>query len=224
MTNDDLKGYFIKEVQAASRSRFAVAVFADMVRAMAISLEAPLVSGERRAELEEEYAQIKGRYTEDEFVHFPVAFALVSMALEKHREDFLGHALESLGASNTRNGQFLTPVTVAQLMSRMICSKPADYAPGQIVKISDDCCGTSVLLIAGAEELVRSGVRQADVLVVAGDIDGRACDCSYIQLSLLGYASVVRHEDALASKRYSPDRYTPGWYLHNMPMRGVRAA
>ncbi len=220
--NDDLKKLFIKEVTAAARSRFAVDVFADMVRAMAICLESPLVIGERHAELEKEYAQIKGRY-EDEFVHFPIALALVQMALEKSREDFLGHALEELGAANTRNGQFLTPVCVSRMMA-MVNLAGFEHTPGEVVKLADPACGSSVLLIEGAERLIAQGARQGDIVLVAGDVDGRACDISYVQLSLLGYAACVQHMDALAQKRYSPDRYTPGWYLHGMPMRGVQAA
>ena len=223
MANDDLKKAFIREVTAAARSRFAVNVFADMVRAMAICLESPLVTGARHAELEKEYFQIKGRYSEDEFAHFPVALALVQMALEKSREDFLGHALEELGAANTRNGQFLTPVCVSRLMA-MVNLAGFEHTPGEVVKLADPACGSSVLLIEGAERLVAQGARQGDIVLVAGDIDGRACDISYVQLSLLGYAAVVQHMDALAQKRYSPDRYTPGWYLHCMPMRGVKAA
>lgn len=222
MTNEELKKLFIKEVHAAARGRYAVEVFADMVRAMAICFEAPLALGERHAELEKEYAQIKGRYTEDEFVHFPIALAMVQMALERHREDFLGHALEHLGAANTHNGQFLTPVCVSRMMAAVNC-RGLEYTPGKIISISDPSCGSSVLLIEGAEAMLQNGIRQADILVLAGDIDGRACDISYVQLSLLGYAAVVQHMDALSQRRISPDRYTPGYYLHCMPMRRIAA-
>ena len=220
---DDLKKEFIKEVTAAARSRFVVDVFADMARSMAIAIESQLSLGERHAELEKEYAQIRDRYTEEEFSHFPIAFALVQMALEKHREDFLGHALEALGAANTRNGQFLTPVDVARFMAKVGC-QGIEYTPGKVMRLSDPACGSSVLLIECAEKLLADGVRQSDLVLVAGDIDGRACDISYIQLSLLGYAACVQHMDALSQRRISPDRYTPGWYLHSMPMRGVKAA
>ena len=219
---DDLKKEFIKEVHAAARARYAVEVFADMVRTMALALESPLTLGERRKAIEAEYAQIKGRYTEDEFVHFPIALAMVQMALERHREDFLGHALENLGAANTHNGQFLTPVCVSRMMAAVNC-RGLDYTPGKIISISDPSCGSSVLLIEGAEAMIADGVNQADILVLAGDIDHRACDISYVQLSLLGYAAVVQHMDALAMKRISPDRFTPGYYLHCMPMRRVAA-
>ena len=216
--NEDLKKDFIKEVHAAARARYAVEVFADMVRAMALALESPLALGERRKAIEAEYAQIKGRYAEDEFVHFPIALAMVQMALEKRREDFLGHALEELGAANTHNGQFLTPVCVSRLMAQVGC-QGIEYTPGKIISLTDPSCGSSVLLIEGAEKLLADGVRQADLVLIAGDIDGRACDISYIQLSLLGYAAVVQHMDALSQRRISPDRFTPGYYLHCMPMR-----
>ena len=220
----DFKRDFLREVEAASGKRFVVEVFADMVRAFAIAIESPLTFGGRREHLEAEYEQIRGRYDADEFAHFPRAFAIVAAALEEKREDFLGHALEHLGASNTRNGQFLTPVCVSRLCARFSATKPLDYEPGNIVKINDPACGTSVLLIEGAENLIAEGVRQADVLVIAGDIDARACDASYVQLSLLGYPAIVQHADALAMKRISPDRYTPGYFLHRFPMRGIAAA
>ena len=222
MTNEELKKLFIKEVHEAARARYAVDVFADMVRTMALALESPLTLGERRKAIEAEYAQIKGRYTEDEFVHFPIALAMVQMALERHREDFLGHALENLGAANTHNGQFLTPVCVSRMMAAVNC-RGLDYTPGKIISISDPSCGSSVLLIEGAEAMIADGVNQADILVLAGDIDHRACDISYVQLSLLGYAAVVQHMDALAMRRISPDRFTPGYYLHCMPMRRLAA-
>ena len=214
----DLKQDFIKEVHAASRSRYAVDVFADMVRMMAIALESPFTLGERKKSLEDEYAQIKDRYEPNEFAHFPRALAITYMALERRREDFLGHALEELGAANTRNGQFLTPVCVSRLMAQ-VGLQGLERNEGEIIRLSDPSCGSSVLLIEGAEKLLADGIPQRDILLIAGDIDGRACDISYVQLALLGYAAVVQHADALAMRRISPDRFTPGWYLHGMPMR-----
>jgi len=58
-----------------------------------------------------------------------------------------------------------------------------------------------------------------DAGAVVCNRDGRGFDISYVQLSLLGYAAVVQHADALAMRRISPDRFTPGYYLHGMPMR-----
>ena len=189
---DNLKRDFCKCVERAARHRRQSEVFADMVRAMSLSIEgATLIHAETLADIEREYAEIRARYTADEFAEFPRALALTVAALEAAREDFLGHALESLGASNTHNGQFLTPVCVSRMMAACLYPKLDGYTTGQIVKLSDPACGTSVLLIEGAERLISQGVRQGDLLVVAGDIDLRACDASYVQLSLLGYPAIV---------------------------------
>jgi hypothetical protein len=217
---DNLKRDFCKCVERAAGHRRQAEVFADMVRAMALSIEGvTLIHADARADIELEYAEIRERYTADEFAEFPRALALTVAALEAAREDFLGHALESLGASNTHNGQFLTPVCVSRMMAACLYPELDNYTPGQIVKLNDPACGTSVLLIEGAERLISKGVRQGDLFVVAGDIDLRACDASYVQLSLLGYPAIVQHADALAMKRLSRDRYTPGYFLHCFPMR-----
>ncbi len=218
---EQLKRDFIKSVERAARHRRQSEVFADMVRAMALAIEgATIIDPKLRDEIEDEYAGIKARYSADEFAEFPKVMAYTFSALETAREDFLGHSLEALGASNTRNGQFLTPVCVSRMMASVVYPEPAaDYAPGKIVSLSDPACGTSVLLIEGAERLISQGVRQGDLLVIAGDIDLRACDASYVQLSLLGYPAIVQHADALAMKRLSRDRYTPGYFLHRFPMR-----
>lgn len=215
------KDDFIKEVRAASGHRFAQEVFADMVHAMALAIEGRIALAPRKDEIEKEYAALMGRYGEDERQHFCKAFAVVVDTLEARREEFLGQCLEELGANNKHNGQFLTPGSVANLMAKICLPEHATHRPGEIIKLNDPACGASVLLIAQAEALVAAGVPQRDILVVAGDTDGRACDMSYVQLSLLGYAAVVQHMDALSWKRYSPDRYTPGYFLHCMPMRNL---
>jgi type I restriction-modification system DNA methylase subunit len=221
MSHDELKKDFQKCVERAAGHRHVVDVFGDMVRAMAIAIESPFTIGERNEELEREYAAIKARYTAAEFQEFPKALAITGAAIELKREDFLGHALEALGASNTRNGQFLTPVCVSRMMAALLYPKLDDYTPGKIIKLNDPSCGTSVLLIEGAERLISQGVQQADLLVIAGDIDLRACDASYVQLAFLGYPAIVQHMDALAMKRISPDRFTPGYFLHRFPMRQI---
>lgn len=217
---------FLRCIDTATGSRGRVEVFTDMVRAMAIALESPNAETKRHDELEQEYAQIKERYTESEFAAFPKAFAIVMQVLEMEREEYLGHILELLSATNTRNGQFFTPQSVAEMCAKVSAEKPADYKPGRIVTLNDPACGASVMVIAGAEELLHQGVLQSDILIDAGDVDHRACDISFIELSLLGYAAIIRHQDALSRQRYTPDRYTIGYFMHSMPMRkllgGVR--
>lgn len=195
-------------------------VFADFCRMAALCIESPLTFGDVKKEIEDEYARIIAKYNGN-YQPFSHAMAEVVAALYEKREEFLGQVHEAIGAANTRNGQFFTPNSVANVMARVV-SPDVDYKPGNPVIINDPACGACVTLIAGAEELLRRGIQQRDILIDAGDIDLRALDMSYIELSLLGYAAVIRHENALSREILSRPRCTPGYFLHAFPMRGYK--
>ena len=212
---------FIKLIEGAARSRYVIDVFRDAVHMMAISLWSPcIINKQERDEVEADWQATRDCYTDEEYQNICKAFTVVIDALEKERTEFLGIVLEHIGAANTKNGQFLTPESVARMMAQ-VCAPNIQHTPGEIVTLNDPACGASVLLIEQAERLRESGVPQSDIFIVAGDIDRRACDMSYIELSLLGYAAKVEHMDALSRTVYSPPRYTIGYFLHAFPMRGV---
>ena len=212
---------FIKLLEGAARLRSMVDVFGDAVHLMAQSLWKPCIFNKAEAdEVEADWQRTRDRYTDEEYQNICKAFAVVVEALEEDRTEFLGIVLEHIGAANTRNGQFLTPAYMARFMAK-ICEPNIQHTPGEIITLNDPACGASVLLIEQAEQLRESGVPQSDIFVVAGDIDRRACDMSYIEFSLLGYAAKVEHMDALSLTVYSPPRYTIGYFMHAFPMRGV---
>ncbi len=216
---DDVQKRFLDEVTAAAGHRHLVDTFTDIVGMMADAIWSPF-SGALRDEVEKHWQSLRDHFTADEYQHVLAAFAMLMEAYEEKRRDFLGGAFEEIGATNSRNGQFFTPASVSRLMGRVNCDK-LDYTPGKFVKLHDPCTGAGVLVIEQAECLLEAHVRQGDLLIDTGDIDRRACDMSYVQFSLLGYAAVVRHMDALSRKVISPDRYTPGWFLHCVPMRRI---
>lgn len=208
---------FIRELERMAARRDVVTVFGDAVGMMAAAL-GKVTSPDCDA-AEREYRAIADRYTEDELAHVWVMFANVLAALELRRESFLGPILEEIGAAATHNGQFLTPAPLANLMARV---NMADYepVPGKVITLNDPACGAGVTLIAQAEMLMNEKhVPQRDILIIGGDIDKRACDMTFIELSLLGYAARVDHEDALSHKTLSPSRFTFGYVLHGGPAR-----
>ncbi len=212
---------FVKEIEAAAAGghRAGDALF-DAARMMALAIQKPLaLSG--GDEIEAEWQRIRDRYSDGEYAHIATAFGLLMDALEEKREEFLGHVMERcFGATNQHAGQFLTPVSVAGMMGRIVSEEPRD----EIVTLHDPCCGCGVLVIEGAEKLLERGWEQRNILIDVGDIDIHALDMCYVQLSLLGFAAVVHHRDALRMKALSPDRFTPGYYIHAIPMRRARGA
>lgn len=210
---------FISEIQAASAHRHCSEVLTDAVHCMAQEMWMALSFGKVRQQAEKDYAETRARFDEAEWKHVVNAFCHLVDALTVKREEFLGHVMEELGATNQHNGQFLTPVHVSSLMGDIVAEEPRD----EVIRLHDPCCGAGVLMIQGAEALLKKGWKQRNICVVATDIDHRACDFCYVQLSLLGYAAVVQQVDALTIKPFDVARYTPGWYLHGFPMRGIRA-
>lgn len=219
----DYRKEFIRELEKVAHRYMIIDVFSDACALMAMTLEQSVnvFNRKRQAEVEKTFLATIGKYEKDEHVHFADMLGIVATALEEKRDSFLGPVLEEIGAAAVRNGQFLTPWSVARMMAEVnVADTP--IVPGRVVKVDDPACGAGVTLIAQGEAMLAHGYRQADILLTGGDIDGRACDITYIELTLLGYAGIVRHEDALSMKKFSPDRYTLGYFLHAMPMRGVK--
>lgn len=208
---------FIKQIEQAAKSRSMIDVFGDAVHMMAQAMWKPFALGAAE-KVEADWQSTRDRYDNEAYAHIVAAFGVVQQALEAKREEFLGAILEEIGAANVRNGQFLTPASVAGLMARVNAADRV-ITPGHIVTLDDPACGASVLLIAGAEALRERGARQCDIFVTAGDVDLRVCDMSYVELTLLGYAARVDHMDALSRKVFSPPRFTAGYFIHAMPMR-----
>lgn len=216
----DYRKEFIKELSQMAYRRNIVEVFGDAVGMMAAALEK--ATAHDPDEVEKRYMSYASRYTKDELAHLAKMLVIVTDALDLRRESFLGPVLEEVGAANTRNGQFLTPADVANMMARVNMGEYV-HTPGKVVTVNDPACGAGVTLIAQGEMLLHEKhVPQGDIYIVGGDIDLRACDMTYIELTLLGYAARVDHMNALTMEVLSPSRYTLGYFLHSMPMRGVR--
>ena len=216
---NDYRKDFIKELEQMAFRNNIVEVFGDVVGMMAAGMwKATLLNGDEADKVYKAYAE---RYTKEEMSHLPKLLAIVIKALEEKRESFLGPVLEAIGAANQHNGQFLTPACVANMMAR--CSvHNFEYTPVKVIRCGDQACGAGVTLIANGEALIHERhVHQSDILLIGGDIDRRACDMTYIELTLLGYAARIDHMDALTNKVLSPTRYTLGYFLHSMPMRMV---
>ena len=196
---------FIKAIQAASGRQRASEVLTDFAHMAACEIRATFVI-RGKVEIMADWQRTRANYTDKEYAYLVEAAQIMIASLEEKREEFLGSCMEELGATNTHNGQFLTPVSISQVLGRIVLDEPKD----EVITLHDPCCGAGVLLIEGAEEALQRGWQQRNLCIVAGDIDGR-------------YAGVVRHMDALTQQTFGEAMYTPGWYLHGFPMRGIAA-
>lgn len=213
---------FKKALSAVSNAHSTSDIFRDVCRVFSLSIRgAVTLDKAERDDIEGMYASFVGKYGPDGMKAIGRMFGHLVEGLELKRSDFLGHVYEDLNATVKNFGQFFTPDSVSALMARI--TLPEKPEPGRIVRLNDPTCGAGALLIAGAEAFVEAGGRQGDMLILAEDLDATACCIAYTQLSLLGYPAVVRHMDSLAMKVYEGPWYTPGYFLHGMPMRRVHS-
>ena len=144
---------------------------------------------------EDEYLAIAKQYEKDELKAIVQLFKLTTLALEFNPEqDFLGRLYMQFGIANNWRGQFFTPLSVSDLMARLVIGP---YTPDQIrehgyISVNDSSCGAGCMMIAFANYCLSQGINyQQSVLFVGQDIDpvvGRMC---YIQTSLLGCPGYV---------------------------------
>lgn len=199
-------------------------VFKDACRMYALCLHSPLViNADEKREVEDEFARIRGKYSEDEYKTIQQSFAVLALGLEKSPKDFLGIVLEELSCNRKELGQFFTPACVASLMAHVTFDDEfvKNHKRGEIITLNDPACGAGVLLIEQAMCLIEKGVPQGDILVFAEDLDPLSFSIAFTQLSLLGIPAVVTRRNSLSLEIFEGPWYTIGYFAHRIPMRRI---
>ena len=167
-------------------------------------------------EREELYMKTIKKYSKEELQKIVELHAMVVNALEQnlYSTDLLGEVFHSLNLSNSRNGQFFTPMHVAEAMAKMLIGKKdKDIAEKGHLTLCEPTCGSGVMVIAAANALYENHYNPTQNLcVLACDNDIRCARMAYIQLSYLGIPAVVVHGDSLAMQEYARF-YTPVYMI-----------
>ena len=205
----------IRHIESIGYKHGISTVFNDYltIASCAVSNAMDKVHFEKRETL---YVQTIKKYTEDELQKFAVMHAMVVDALEQSlfSEDLLGEVYHSLNLSSSANGQFFTPMHIAQFMAEIMIGQKCDEIDTKgYITLCEPTCGSGVMIIAAANSLYKNHYNPSqDMCVLAVDNDIRCARMAYIQLSYLGISAVVVHGDSLCMAEY--DRfYTPSYML-----------
>lgn len=171
------------------------------------------------------YMETIKKYSKEELQKFVELHAMVVNALEQslYSSDLLGELYHSLNQSNSRNGQFFTPIHIAEFMAEaMLGPKCTEIEEKGHVTLCEPTCGSGVMVIAAANSLYKNHYNPSqNMCVLACDNDIRCAKMAYIQLSYLGIPAVVVHGDSLAMQEYARF-YTPvymiGGWIWREPM------
>lgn len=143
---------------------------------------------------EDEYMRRIERYDKSTQSLFSQMFYEIVLAFEQEGyTDILGDMYMQLELYNKWKGQFFTPSTVCDCMTRMVDTDLAAMIERQgFITVNDPCCGGGAMLIAFAKNALEKGINyQNSVLFVGQDIDPVVVRMCYISMSLLGMPGYV---------------------------------
>ena len=154
-----------------------------------LSMTVCALSGGR---MEERYLEIAKSYGEKEqgkraIDAFPQALAALVCAMEDTRRDILGDIFQG-AITHGQNGQFFTPESVCELMTRLTANPDAS-------NVLDCCCGSGRLLLAAADV-------NPYAELIGWDIDERCAQITAINLALRNRYGWAIHGDSLSQKQW----------------------
>lgn len=156
---------------------------------------------------EARYMETISRYKPEDQHLFAEIFGQVAIELEKPR-DVLGDLFGELELHSKAKGQFFTPYHLSRMMADMLAEDQERY------RLCEPACGSGWMVIAFAEALRAKGKNpQRCLYAYCQDIDLRAVQMAYIQLSLLGISAVVDHMDTLRMERISAPWKAPAYMM-----------
>lgn len=200
-----------KSVSSGSRNRYDV--FRDWAECAAISAyNSPVTTGilspnSQSDAMEKRYLEIVANYKKDELLAFTEMFAIVQMALNLAKVDFLGQLYEELELGGKRTkGEFFTPFSVAKLMAQVTFDEQQVQSLIEekgYVTVYEPCVGAGNLLIAAARQLEELGHDpKKHMLFTAVDVNKMFCHLTYIAAASLDLMGWVCHGNSLSEEMW----------------------
>ncbi len=122
-------------------------VFRDFVELAALAIFNSYMRDDDWEIREERYHTIRREYKEEAFKIFPELLGVLASGCIRavnvgNYEDFLGELYMDLGASNERNGQFFTPMSISRVMARLAGIDTVEKLTNKrFVSLLEPCCG-----------------------------------------------------------------------------------
>lgn len=187
-------------------------VFRDLVAYCALQLSNRTDPVHLKVRQEQQAAIVKN-YTDQEKNQFmdiskQLAGEVVRNINQGSYVDLLGPAHQVLHPKSGPLKQDFTPPSIGRILSR-ITLEGARLPEAGFFTCNEPACGSGVLCLGLAEELLRQGFNPCEQLVIqASDLDRLCVQMTYLQLSLYGIPAVIIQGDTITLEEY--DRwYTP---------------
>lgn len=214
MKEKDYKDLFKDNLVKFSKEHDVRKVFEDFIYCAAYAISNSCNYNDK---LEQDYLDIAKKYTKNELSDFAQMLAYLQFECNKEKPiDILGNLYEEIGMSNKSKGQFFTPETVCDLMTKISISidsaKKAIKGKGYF-SVSDPACGSGRLLFSALDYLEQNNIPKNKVYVEGDDVSLFCCCMTYINLSLRGASGCITHQNTLTQERWHIF-YTPAFVMN----------
>lgn len=214
MIEKDYKKLFKDNLTNFSKEHDVRKVFEDFISCAAYAISN---SCNYNDDLEQNYLNIVQKYTKEELSDFAQMLAYLQLECNKEKPiDILGNIYEEIGMSNKSKGQFFTPETVCNFMTRVnisVDSVKKTIEEKGYFSINDPACGSGRLLFSALDYLKQNDISKDKVYVTGDDISLLCCCMTYINLSLRGVSGCVRHQNTLTQEKWHA-LYTPAFVMN----------
>lgn len=187
-------------------------IFKDWVKmiAIAISNNSEFAGSDIWKDREQQFSEIKRKYSEDKFNLMKNAFHILVDLYCKEIYDYLGEIYMQCMMGNKTTGQFFTPFHLSYLTAKLEGLK--ENEKGKYF-VYEPTAGSGGMILAYAKVLKENNINYQNKLQAeAQDLEYTAVYMTYIQLSLLGISAKVSQGDTLVEPVVTDENrifYTP---------------
>ena len=156
--------------------------------------------------LETQYMDVVGRYrTKDDVRKMPEILALVLAGISKGGRDVLGEIAGSIGALDSKLGQFFSPNEVSRLMAEINLVNVDQMIEEQgFATVSEPAAGAVGMLLALADVIEDKGhCLETSIWIEAVELSRSTFHMCYIQCAARGLAGKIIHGNSLSMDTYS---------------------
>lgn len=189
----------IKILEKLAYKHSTINIFQDFIALMALEMsiktECLIKDVSSRAEA---ISRIVEKYSEDELKYYEKFKELIIKEISENKfQDLLGVIFHELALQNKYKGQFFTPYTVSYATAKLSIGKFQDEK--DIYYIGEPAGGSGGMCIAVCQIAEEQEVNYASKLLFdVNDVDITCVYMSYIQLSLIGAAAIIKHKNTLS--------------------------
>lgn len=155
---------------------------------------------------EDEYQQLIRRYRPEKHGVFSQVLASLAEALAAGPFDVLGRMYMELGVASSSMGQYFTPPSISELLGLLALDQQKIQAQVQrrgYITLCDPASGSGALVMGFATRLQEMGFNYQQCMhATLVDVDRRAVQMAYVQLSLLHIPAVIVHGNSLTLQEF----------------------